>query len=238
MRNVYFIFILIFQSYFVFAQETENINAKINLFQKDIFVMIDAVVENSDHIYKNQLSYHLLSLKRNSNSQNYTKEDRFGEFTLLPNEKKIITSLKLNIEPDQELKVYLFIKNNEQLIAQDSVKINEIIDILKTTSLQEDDIEIKGLVVENVKTPIGKDFYDFFYQKYNRSGAKYSFVININEKPFMGGRGSLVSIEIGDDKIFEFQARPDEELLQKAADHVLILIENYSKNRNTFEKVY
>jgi hypothetical protein len=63
-------------------------------------------------------------------------------------------------------------------------------------------------------------------------------VININEKPFMGGRGALISIEIGDDKIFEFQARPDEEMLQKAADYTLRLIENYSKTRNTFEKVY
>jgi hypothetical protein len=63
-------------------------------------------------------------------------------------------------------------------------------------------------------------------------------VININEKPFLGGRGALVSIEIGDDKIFEFQARPDEEMLQNAAAYSLKLIENYSKTRNTTEKVY
>jgi len=232
------IFILIFQFQFVSSQEAVNLRAKINLFQKDIFVLIDAVVENKDHIYKNELNYHLLSLKRKGNSKSYTKEDRYGEFNLLPNEKKTITSLKLNIEPDQELKIYLFIKNGQQLIARDSVKINEIVEILRTTAIQEDEIEIKGLVVENVKTPYGKDFYDFFYQKYNRSGAKYSFVIHILEKPFMGGRGSLVSIEVGDNKIFEFQARPDEELLQNAADHALKLIENYSKTRNTFEKVY
>ena len=93
-------------------------------------------------------------------------------------------------------------------------------------------------MVENVKTKIGKDFYDIFYQKYNQSGAKYAFVINILEKPFIGGRGALVSVEIDDKKIFEFQARPDEEMLQKAADYALKLIENYSKTRNTFEKIY
>ncbi len=238
MRNAYFLFVILFQFNFVSAQETEKIQAKINLFQKDIFVMIDAVVENSDHIYKNQLKYHLLSLRKNANSKIYTKEDRFGDFTLLPNEKKTITNLKLSIEPNQELKVYLFIKDDKQLVAIDSVKINETVEILKTTAIQEDEIEIKGLVVENVRTKIGKDFYDIFYQKYNRSGAKYSFVININEKPFIGGRGALVSIEVDDKKIFEFQARPDEEMLQKAADYTLKLIKNYSKNRNTFEKIY
>ena len=102
----------------------------------------------------------------------------------------------------------------------------------------EDEIEIKGLVVENVKTPFGKEFYDIFYQKYNQSGTKYSFVIDVNEKPFIGGRGALISIDVGDDKIFEFQARPDEDLLKNAADHALKLIDNYSKNRNTFEKMY
>jgi len=238
MRHAYLLFILIFQFNFLSAQETKKITTKINLFQKDIFVMIDAVVENGDHIYKNKLRYHLLTLKKEINSTTYNKEDRQGEFTLLPNEKKTIATLKLNVESNQELKVYLFIKDNQQLIAQDSVNINETVEILKTTAIQEDDIEIKGLVVENVKTKIGKDFYDFFYQKYNRSGVQYSFVININEKPSLGGRGSLVSVEIGDDKIFEFQARPDEEMLQKAAEYTLKLIENYSKTRNTFEKIY
>ena len=66
----------------------------------------------------------------------------------------------------------------------------------------------------------------------------YSFVINILEKPFIGGRGALVSVEIDDKKIFEFQARPDEEMLQKAADYALKRIENYNKTRNTFEKIY
>jgi len=238
MRHAYLLFVLILSFSFISAQEVENLKAKLNLSQYDIFVMIDAVVENNDRIYKNELNYHLLSLKREGNSKNYTKEDRFGKFTLVPNEKKIITSLKLNIEPNQELKVYLFIRDDQQLIARDSVRINEIVEILKTTAIQEDEIEITGLVVENVKTPFGKEFYDIFYQKYNQSGTKYSFVIDVNEKPFIGGRGALISIEVGDDKIFEFQARPDEDLLKKAADHTLKLIENYNKNRSTFEKVY
>jgi len=238
MRYAYFFFIFLFQFNFLSSQESKNITAKINLFQKDIFVMIDAVVDNTDHIYKNKLNYHLLSLKKEANSKMYTKDDWYGEFNLLPNEKKTITSLKLNIETGQQLKLYLFIKNNQQLIAQDSLKINEIVEILKTTAILEDEIEIKGLVVENVKTIIGKNFYDIFYQKYNRSGVKYAFVININEKPFIGGRGALISIEVDDKKIFEFQAKPDEEMLQKAADYTLKLIENYSKTRNTFEKKY
>lgn len=225
----------------IFAQEgkeAQDVKAKINLFQSDIFVQIDAVVENGAHIYEEKLSYQLLMLHRQVGTKSYGKEERNGSFELLPNEEKTVASYKFNIKENEELKAYLFIRDKDKLIAKDSVNINEVVEILQTTSIKEDEIEILGLVVENVKTKIGKDFYDFFYQKYNASGAKYPFVININEKPFLGGRGALVSVEIGDDKIFEFQARPDEEMLQNAAAYSLKLIENYSKTRNTTEKVY
>ena len=225
----------------IFAQEgkeAQDVKAKINLFQSDIFVQIDAVVENGAHIYEEKLSYQLLMLHRQVGTKSYGKEERNGNFELLPNEEKTIASYKFNIKENEELKAYLFIRDKDKLIAKDSVNINEVVEILQTTSIREDEIEIIGLVVENVKTKIGKDFYDFFYQKYNGSGTKYPFVININEKPFLGGRGALVSVEIGDDKIFEFQARPDEEMLQNAAVYALKLIENYSKTRNTTEKVY
>ena len=234
-----FIFFLVFLGIgSLHAQKSENIKAKINLSQSDVFVTIDVVAENEGLIFENKLNYHLLTLKRGGTSKNYAKMDRHGVFEILPNEKKSIITLKLNIEKDQELKIYLFIKSKDQLIAQDSVKINEVKEIFKTTYLQEDEIEIKGLVVENVKTKIGKDFYDYFYQKYNSAGVKYASIIHIHEKPFMGGRGSLVSIEIDNDKIFEFQARPDEELLQNAAKYALKLIDNYAKNKKTFEKKY
>lgn len=240
MKHSILYFILYFSFQLISAQDSASITAKINLTREDVFVQIDAHVDNNEYIFKNKLNYHLLSLKRKGKSNNYAKSEQFGEFTLLPNEKKIISTVKLNIEKDQELKVYLFIKDKKQLLAQDSIKINEFVEILKTSALKEEDIEIeiKGLVIENAKTKIGKDFYDYFYQKYNSSGAKYPFVINISEKPSIGGRGSLISIEIGDDKIFEFQARPDEEMLKKAALYSLKLVENYSKNRKTVKKNY
>ena len=130
MRQAYLLFVISF--HFVSAQETENIQAKINLFQKDIFVMIDAVVQNNNHIYKNKLNYHLLSLKKEANSKTYTKEDRFGEFNLLPNEKKTITSLKLNMDSGHQLKVYLFIKDGKQ-------------NLIKSVGSSSDELEIIAL---------------------------------------------------------------------------------------------
>lgn len=220
------------------SQSKEGMIAKIILDRNDIFVQVNAVVENNEHIYKNELTYQLLILKREGNSNSYDKEERVGEFNILPNEKKSVASLKLNLKSDEEVKIFLFVRYQKTLLAQDVVVMNEVEKIYQNTTIKEDQIEIKGLVIDDVKTKIGKDFYDIFYQKYLQSGEQYAFVINVNEKPFIGGRGSLVSVEIGDNKIFEFQARPDEELLVQAAEYTLTLINNYSKSNKNFEKIY
>lgn len=220
------------------GQTKETMTAKIILERNDIFVNVNAVVENNDHIYKNELTYQLLILKREGNVDSYHKEEEKGEFNILPNEKKSVAGLKLNLKTNEEVKIFLFVRYNKVMLAQDVVVMNEVESIYKNSSLQENQIEIKGLVIDDVKTKIGKDFYDIFYQKYLQSGEQYSFVVNVNEKPFIGGRGSLVSIEIGDDKIFEFQARPDEDLLVQAAEYSLTLIQNYSKTNKNYEKIY
>jgi len=219
------------------AQESEALRARLNVVREDIFVLIEAVVENNAFLYNDKLNYHLLSLKKQAQTNKYEKSDRYGDFTLLPNENKVITSIKVNLEEEQELKIYLFVKEGKRLVAQDSIKINEVVDLLKTTYLKEVEIEIKGLVVENTKTKFGKDFYDAFYQLYLRKGTNYPFVVNINEKPFPG-TGSLISVEVEDQNIIEFQTRPDLEYLEKAAEYALERIENYNKNRKKVEKVY
>ena len=139
------------------GKEARDVKAKINLFQSDIFVQIDAVVENGAHIYEEKLSYQLLLLHRQVGTKSYGKEERNGNFDLLPNEEKTIASYKFNIKENEELKAYLFVRIKDKLVAKDSVNINEVVEILQTTSIREDEIEIIGLVVENVKSKIGKD---------------------------------------------------------------------------------
>lgn len=238
MQKVIIVLIIIFSFFSVTAQENETANAKILVFQNDIFVKVDAIIENTDLIYDDELNYLLVILIKNPNSNKVEKHEQKGEFTVTPNEKKVLTTLELNIESNQELTVFLYIKIKERLISSDVKVINEVVSELETNKLEEDEIEIKGLVVENVKTVIGKNFYDVFYQKYSSTGVQYPFVIDINEKPFIGGRGSLISIDVGDDNIFEFQARPDEELYIKVSNYALKLIDNYNKNRSTYEKIY
>lgn len=212
---------------FVFGQFEEFVVGEINLNQKDNMLIIIAQVESNESFFIENLSYNLVVLKK-SVSGNFTNNKQEGEFSLLANEKKKLSEVRLNLNEGEEIKAYLFIKKNKNLISKDSLIVffpNK--KLVENEDLKESDFEIKGIVVEDVITKIGKDFYDYFYQEYSTSGSKYSFVINIKEKPYFG-RSSIITIKVDDNKVYEFMSQPDEEFLKSAVKASLINVKQYA----------
>lgn len=214
----------------VHGQLSEFVKGKINLIEIDNFIVLRAHVENEELLFKNNLSYNLVALKRSA-SGNYSNSKQAGEFSLKPQEGKNVSEMRLSIESDEEIRAFLFIKHEDVLVSRDSLLIlprggkkkeNKIVD--------ESEFILKGLVVDDVITKMGKDFHDYFYQAYLTSGIKYPFIINIKEKPYMG-RNSIVSVEVDDRKIYEFMTRPDEEFLKSAVNQSLQNLSRYAKQR-------
>ncbi|SNR73932.1 Curli assembly protein CsgE [Lutibacter agarilyticus] len=221
---------LLFSTVTIKAQLSEYVVGKINVVEIDNFIIVKAHVDNSELIFKNNLTYNLVGLKK-SVSGNYSSNRQSGEFSLKPQESKDVSELRLSIQSDEEIKVYLFIKHEDILVSKDSLLIlptekkekkNEVVN--------EGEFVITGIVVDDVITKMGKDFHDYFYQAYITSGIKYPFIINIKEKPYLG-RNSIVSIEVDDRKIYEFMPRPDEEFLKSAVKQTLQNINQYAKQR-------
>ena len=126
--------------------------------------------------------------------------------------------------------MYLFLRKDSMLISKDSAMIFSAEKVPKQQVVEESEFEIKGIVIEDVITKIGKDFHDYFYQKYNTSGNQFPFIIKIKEKPYFG-RSSIITIEVDDQKIFEFFTKPDEEFLRANVISALQRINQYSKQR-------
>lgn len=212
------------------AQVSDYVIGKINLLEADNFIVVRAHVENNELTFKNNLSYNLVGLKK-STSGNYSSNRQSGEFSLKPQENKDVSELRLSIESDEEIKVYLFIKHEDKVVSKDSVLIfphGEKVE--KKEEVNEGEFVITGIVIDDVITKMGKDFHDYFYQAYITSGIKYPFIIYIKEKPYLG-RNSIVSIEVDDRKIYEFMTRPDEEFLKSAVNQTLQNVSQYAKQR-------
>ena len=226
------LFLFIINGTSTFSQE--NLNAKIVTNITDNLVNIKGLAQNDENIYKEGFDYLLFSLKKGVNG-NYSRNTQSGEFSMEPTEEKELATLKINIQKGEECKVYLFIRKEGALVAKDSSIIYSAENRKKKKFVEESEIEIKGLVIEDVKTKLGKDFYDYFYQKYSSSGSQYPFIINITEKPSIG-RGSKISIDVDDIVIFEFMTKPDDEFIQAAANQALRYVYNYSTQRKLLYK--
>jgi len=213
-----------------YSQLNESIIGKINILEKDNLILIDVLVENTEPIFKNNLYYNLLALKRKS-SGTYESNRQEGEFSLNPNESRNISEIRLSINSDEDLRIYLFIKQNNKLISKDSLLISPKNIIQKENKEDKEiDFELKGIVIDQVITKVGKDFHDYFYQSYSTSGYQYPFVITIKEKPYFG-RSSIISIIVEDRMLFEFMSKPDEEFLKTSVKKSLQNINQYSKQR-------
>jgi hypothetical protein len=196
-------------------------------------------INNSD-TFQSELNYSILSLKEDSKN-NLSKNSQSGAFSLSPRESKRLSVQQLNINPNGKLRIFLFIRKNGELLSKDTINIGSIEKKFDNTPLSENQIEIKGLIVENVLTKPGKDFYEFFTQINRINGINYPFVIIVNEKPQIGGRNSEISIIINDNTVFKFRTQPKEEYLQEAAKQANRAIYKYHIKRKGLyknEKLY
>jgi hypothetical protein len=205
------------------------VEAKILVKNADGFIDVRGIVENPSKIYIEDYDFNLVALKLDASGK-YLKNEQSGVFSLKPNERKNLTTLKVVIKDSDVLKLFFFIRKDEKLISRDTAVVVSKVKKLETKPIAEETIEIYGLVVEDVVTKLGKDFYDFFYQEYNTSGAKYPFVIRIIEKPLLG-INSEVRIDIDDKMVYKMTTRPNEEYLQSSARQALVVINNYNEKR-------
>ncbi|TXD45979.1 CsgE family curli-type amyloid fiber assembly protein [Polaribacter sp. IC073] len=225
--------LLLLITYHLSAQIKNDISGEINIDKKDEFITLRAIVENESLLFKDQLTYIFIAVKKEENG-NYSNSKQTGAFSLKPQEESEQAIIRINLSDNEELRTYLFVKQKDKLISKDSIFIN-IKTAQKVTIQKEQDFVLKGIVVDEAFSKIGRDFHDFFYQQYLLSGKKYPFIIKIKEKPGMA-RSSILSVEIEDYKIHEFFSRPDEEYLKANVKLVLERISAYEKRRQTIYK--
>jgi len=214
--------------------KSQEVEAKILIKRVNGLVDISGIVENHSKIYVEGYNFNLLALKLDAFG-NYLKNTQSGEFSLRPNERKNLATLKIVIKDRDELKLFFFIRKDGKLISKDTAIVVSKVKKLETKPMAEETIEINGLVVEDVVTKLGKDFYDFFYQEYNTSGAKYPFVIHVIEKPLLG-INSEVRIDIDDKMVYKMTTRPNEDYLQSAARQAIDVINDYNEKRKFLYK--
>jgi len=203
----------------------------------DILDIVGAATNKTEASYS--LRYELSVITSGGNANNSSKNSQSGRFTLEPFETKNLSQTSVSVDPKGSTIILLLIYDeDDKLLGTDRKAYGSMEEQKDKNKLSyqkpNEGIELTGMVTENIKTKPGKDFYDFFYQKYSLSPKKENKIIEVDEM-ISFGRTTKIMVKIEDKIIYQFYARPKLDYLKEQADMALKQVNRYFeylKNRS------
>lgn len=204
-----------------------EVKAKVEIKDFEGLISITGTAENLTNVLQN-LHYKLSVIKKNKASSNVSNNSQSGRFTLEPNSKSTLSTTKINIsQKDETIILLLIYDEDEKLVGKDRIVVENSKN--KTQEEVEVGLEMKGIISDETKTKIGKDFYDFYYKKYNEANIDAEKIVKIEEEQ-MFGRTTKIKISVENQIINEFIVKPNEEFLTTMANQSVYLTKKHFKD--------
>lgn len=98
-------------------------------------------------------------------------------------------------------------------------------------------LELDGLVMDETRSKIGRDFYDIFFQQWVAPPNSNNFTIVISEQP-TPSLGSMVSVTVNGEQIFRYRLQPRYEVIEQVATYAVRFTHNYMQENKHQYKIY
>lgn len=98
-------------------------------------------------------------------------------------------------------------------------------------------LELDGMVVDETRSRIGRDFYDLFYQNWQAPEEASNFTIRISEQP-TPTLGSIVSVKVNDEMTFRYRLQPRFSLIERAAKFAAAKTRHHLETTQQEYKIY
>ena len=109
-------------------------------------------------------------------------------------------------------------------------KLKEIVEEL-TEKVEGDALEIDGLIIDETKTKIGRDFYDLFYSLWEAPQGVKGYTIYVDERAHPQF-GSWVSVTVDETVVYENVLRPRYDMIEEASEMGIYATLQYLYTRN------
>lgn len=87
-------------------------------------------------------------------------------------------------------------------------------------------MELDGMVIDDTRSKIGRDFYDVFYQRWTPPEDAYNYTVRITEKP-VPSLGSMITVHVNDIQTFRYRLPPRYDLIEQAAVFAVAVTRRY-----------
>ncbi len=99
----------------------------------------------------------------------------------------------------------------------------------QTVAIDPTDLEIDGLVIDETRTRVGRDFYEKFYNLWTAPFGVSDYSIFVEEQP-PRGRSVAVRVKVNDKLVSFHHLQPREEMLEAAAKLAVARLNNHLQN--------
>lgn len=237
--------------YFIFCSSLSTIHA---FDSTSIKVWIDFIEEN-DTVFVKALGINLtedsMALNWEMDIHKETQAGYFdkklnGQIVAEPYYPHIISATSIDLKKREYFVIIFKVFNLENdLVNSDTLISTEVDPILVKPSPPKppianrvlpkprnnlDALEIDGLILDETRSKIGRDFYELFYNRWNPPTGAKDFLITIREMPSRG-LGARVSIEVNENVVLYRFLQPRSGLIEEEANFTISYIKNYL-NRN------
>ena len=197
--------------------------------QKNDLLEINGVAKNKTEA-NISISYEL-SVITSDASNNSSKNAQSGFAALKPFDIEDLSKTTVSVNPSQRTIVLLLIYNEDKEIIGTARKVFEAEKEMQNKPTashkrKNEGISLAGLVTENTKTKFGKDFYDFFYQKFSMGGVKENEIVHIDEM-ISFGRTTKIMVKIDQTVVFQFFAKPNLDFLKQMAEQAVLNVNKH-----------
>ncbi|WP_159520876.1 CsgE family curli-type amyloid fiber assembly protein [Sunxiuqinia indica] len=137
----------------------------------------------------------------------------------------------LNIILSFNLLIPLLGEQDSTVVRTAPKALQELLDNLTTKNNEENDVEIEidGLLVDDTKTKIGRDFYDMFYSNWEAPANAKNYTITVKEKPFRM-TSTFIEISINDNLVFQSVLQPRQNIVENLSQQAIVQTYNYLLN--------
>lgn len=98
-------------------------------------------------------------------------------------------------------------------------------------------IEIDGMIHDETRSKVGRDFYDVFYSNWQSPPDAYNFTINISEQP-SPSLGTIIYVEVNDNETFRMRLQPRYDFIQQAGQYAVRQTYSYLQNNDHQLQIY
>lgn len=215
-----------------------NISKKFGsyLFWESIYIANADNVSNPDLIYPGQLikiPYNVASFTEKELPMSKVLENPFCKITELPYakvEERYLSRYDLSSlerlahqeREDQEEQTESLAENTDRVQedARTSKEEERTQDKIQREKERQLMLEIDGMVHDDTRSKVGRDFYDVFYSYWQSPPDAHNFTIRVSEQP-SPNLGTTILVEVNHTETFKMRLQPRYEMIQEAGKYAV-----------------